>query len=143
MAKCKSPSNTLEPAADVNMNITNNAAALAGSHRLSHPANGQLCREGHSDSISCTSTREKKRTGVNVLRPRIHCCGLVVSAVAIEVAIEWTGHVRISRAKNLVLRERRDQLKGQIHFTITNSKFWKSLLGSLWWTIFIDVDFGL
>ena len=134
MAKCKSPSNTLEPATDVikfiNINITNNAAALAGSYRLSHPAD-QLCQEGHSDSISCNSTREKKLTGVNILRPGIYCCGLVVSAVAIEVAIEETGHVRISRAQSLVLRERRDQLKGQIHFTVTNSKFWKRLLGSL------------
>ena len=149
MAKCKSPSNTLEPAADadvikfINMNITNNAAALAGSHQLSHPADGQLCREGHSDSISCNSTREKKLTGVTVFALEFIAVVLLVSAVAIEVAIEETGHVRISRAQSLVLRERRDQLKGQIYFTVTNSKFWKSLLGSLWRAIFIDVDFGL
>ena len=150
MDKCKSPSNTLEPAADadvikfINMNITNNAAAaLAGGHQLNHPADGQLCREGHSDSISCNSTREKKLTGVTVFALEFIAVVLLVSAVAIEVAIEETGHVRISRAQSLVLRERRDQLKGQIHFTVTNSKFWKSLLGSLWRAIFIDVDFGL
>ena len=80
--------------------MTNNAAALAGSHQLT---GDQLCREGHSDSISCNSTREKKLTGVNVLHPGIYCCGLVVSAVAIEVATEETGQMRISRAKSLVL----------------------------------------
>ena len=94
MAKCKSPSNTLEPAADadvikfINMNITNNAAALAGSHQLSHPADGQLCREGHSDSISCNSTREKKLTDVTVFALEFIAVVLLVSAVAIVNTIQ-------------------------------------------------------
>ena len=109
---------TLEPAADadvikfINMNITNNAAALAGSHQLSHPAMASSAgKDTDSDSISCNSTREKKLTGVTVFALEFIAVVLLVSAVAIEVAIEETDHVRISRAQSLVLRERRDQLK--------------------------------
>ena len=105
MAKCKSPSNTLEPAADadvikfINMNITNNAAALAGSHQLTASSAG---KDTDSDSISCNSTREKKLTGVTVFALEFIAVVLLVSAVAIEVAIEETDHVRISRAQRVL-----------------------------------------
>ena len=122
------------------MNITNNAAALAGSHQLTASSAG---KDTQTAFPVTALERKNLQTGVTVFALEFIAVVLLVSAVAIEVAIEETGHVRISRAQSLVLRERRDQLKGQIHFTVTNSKFWKSLLGSLWRAIFIDVDFGL
>ena len=51
--------------------------------------------------------------------------------------------MRISRAQSLVLREQRDQPRPAEGTNSFYSNKLEVLEKSLWWAIFIDVDFGL